>query len=447
MIQLKSRIHKCIFIFCFNATFLAVSNGQLFEKLTIPEILSSSYFIDLKVVNENVVWVLVTSANHNPQTTYPFVLLTKDGGKTWTKRTIPPAANRVSYDVYAFDELTAIITSNRLVSSDTRPIFKTVDGGVSWKTLTPPNKSGGGNIHFFDNQNGMAFNSGYVSLTEDGGDTWIQKPDLDFKPTEYFTFWNGSHNKYFSIGEWFWIGSDAGRIFRTKDMGNNWEIFQAAKTNESIDKLIFTDTLNGYALVTGTSLNLFNKSILYKTNDGGATWKNMEEPDFNFHYIGINPFDNKIYLANEFVPSIFRSNNQLINNEHWETCIEELVTIYGLEFFNNVGYAIGRDENDKNIILKIDNNTNAVTGTLDHVVAEIFPNPATDHITLLLESKISEDLMVVIHDMQGRLMERHMIKDVDHFKKEINTASFNNGIYQISIFNNKGLRSMKFEKY
>ena len=415
------------FLFAFLLLSISPTFSQLWEKLSIPEISTSSYFIDLEVVDENVVWVLTTSVNHNPATTYPLALLTVDGGKTWKRKIIPPASNRVSYDIVAFDETTAIITSNKLVASDTRPIFKTVNGGDTWKTITPPDRTGGVHIHFFDKLNGLVLNSGLASVSKDGGDTWELKPEFQLISNEYFTFWNGTKNKFFAIGDYFWIGSDAGRIFKSKDKGNTWEIFQAAKTNESIDKLIFTDTLNGYALITGTGLAQYNKSIFYQTSDGGKKWKKMDDLDFNAHFMGINESNNEIYLANEFSPNIFRKNKYLFDSENWEECYEELVVIYGLEFYNNVGYAIGRDENDKNIILKLNDQTNDTEELTEKNSKVIFPNPTTGILHFKNELLAGS---IIIRDNSGRILVKEKISNLSY-----DIQKFESGVYHITLVN------------
>lgn len=423
-------------------TFVVILNGtissQLWEKLNFPSITDANSFIDLKVVDENVVWALATNYNNIASSSIPIVLVTWDGGKTWKKHLLSIAANRVAYDIYAFDSLTAIITSNRLVSSDTRPIFKTIDGGNSWISITPPEKSGGVFIHFFDDMNGLALNSGFLSLSNDSGDTWQLQPELPIFSNEYFGFWNGSTNKYYAIDNHFWIGSSAGRIFKSKDKGKTWHIYQAAKTNESIEKLIFTDTLNGYALVTGTVQELYDQSIMYITSNGGETWKRMEDQDFNFHNMGINPSNNVIYVSEEFDPGPFRKNNNYFNKEGWEFCLEELVSVFGIEFYNNIGYAIGRDENDKNIILKINDLSNALTEMSTESSNIIYPNPTTGYFRINGDRTFK---FLKIIDNAGRIL----LEDEFH-NSEYDISNLSSGYYHITVIGDDYYENFKLFK-
>ena len=110
-------------------------------------------FWSISVVSPDVMWAVGDSvmgfSGPTPAKARPVVLRTVDGGTTWDYRTVNQALGRFAFDIVGLDANTAIFTTNRFTAGDLRPTFKTTDGGLTWKNITPPGFAGGVFIHFF----------------------------------------------------------------------------------------------------------------------------------------------------------------------------------------------------------------------------------------------------------------------------------------------------------
>lgn len=139
---------------------------------------------------------------------YHPLLVTDDGGDTWTEPSFDPVSQRIALSVYCVGENTAYVGGNPSI------VYKTTDGGTTWTAydtklpfslpqvmfadelngwaLTQRNRYGrttdGGltwtesdpsgvnpyQLHFADPLNGIGVNTGgLVHTTTDGGDTWV----------------------------------------------------------------------------------------------------------------------------------------------------------------------------------------------------------------------------------------------------------------------------------
>lgn len=87
--------------------------------------------LGLSVVNDKVVWAVShkTFSNSIPKDHVSKVLRSTDAGQTWQVHDIEEATGRVSWDIQAFDSLTAWIISQDYNNGSGRGLFKTTDGG------------------------------------------------------------------------------------------------------------------------------------------------------------------------------------------------------------------------------------------------------------------------------------------------------------------------------
>jgi hypothetical protein len=69
------------------------------------------------------------------------------------------------------------------------------------------------------------------------------------------------------IGNTFWTVSSAGRIWKTTDKGLHWNAYQTQESDIEFSSLKMRDALHGLWGVHGE---------LYRTNDGGVTWEEVE---------------------------------------------------------------------------------------------------------------------------------------------------------------------------
>lgn len=388
-------------------------------------------FWSVSVVTDKVVWIVgdsvVDLSTPPPVSTRPVVLRTIDGGQTWDYRQVKEAVGRFAFDIVGLDANTAIFTTNQFAAADTRPVFKTTDGGLTWKKITPPNTSGGVFIHFFDTKNGLVVNRTALSTTTDGGETWTAVPAANIPgfAADEFNILYSAANHNAQVGDRVWVGTSKGRIMRSIDRGLHWTITQATTPSENIESIAFTDSLNGVAATSG-----LNNSKLRKTTDGGKTWTALASapmgeitalaavPDAPNHYFAgslLNLVGTEPYVA-------LNTNGLAAGN--WGPVLIDSFYLRGVKFLSpTAGYAVGWSSKKADIVI-IDGqewNRNYIWKWTGSVPAEeapaagqlsISPNPTPGPFTLRLgDVSISPqtEVLVKITDSMGREVARQTV--------------------------------------
>jgi photosystem II stability/assembly factor-like uncharacterized protein len=252
---------------------------------------------------------------------------TTDSGQSWTSTPVPFGMGRIQF----LDEQNGWAMANIDCGAGScgLDIFKTTDGGQSWKRVSaasPNNDAQLNTLPFAGDKNGMTFldtqhgwvggtepKDGYVWLfaTQDGGQTWKQVnlplPDgyltstISVDPPEFFSakngilpvtlFINSSYKIFYSTqdgGQSWKAGSvldsngivstpteqdifvwDGGILQTSHNGGQTWTaITPNIDLSQILSQLDFVDKDNGWA----ASIDSGMKGMLYKTNDGGKTW-------------------------------------------------------------------------------------------------------------------------------------------------------------------------------
>jgi photosystem II stability/assembly factor-like uncharacterized protein len=193
---------------------------------------------------------------------------TTDGGLHWNVVSEQPAANEgCSTDGgVSFASLTTgWIPAPACAAGDRLTYRATHDGGVTWKdqTLELPCGCDGSTPAFFDESHGLLVAGNSLFVTSDGGQTWTVRTvpgssvfALDFiDPNQGWAVTNDNQTDY--------------PLRHTSDGGKTWTVVNAHLPPPSSNgaagySLVFVDKQNGF-WATGSGL--------YKTTDGGRTWK------------------------------------------------------------------------------------------------------------------------------------------------------------------------------
>ena len=182
-------------------------------------------------------------------------------------------------------------------------VLSTADGGVTWKDVTPPEQVApsddnlsatgffqdaliGWVIYSYTSGNTPA--QSVVWRTQDGGSTWQASQPLDL--TNLSEFYNPSEMQFVD-GNTGWLMAHVGVgmnhdyivLYRSNNGGLTWDrlldpytdssgIMSCSKTG-----LLFTDTTHGW--LTGDCHGVAAGVLLFKSNDGGATWTPVSLPD------------------------------------------------------------------------------------------------------------------------------------------------------------------------
>lgn len=193
------------------------------------------------------------------------VLHSGDKGNSWTQVQVPASANLTA--VYFVDAQHGWAVGHDEV------ILRTTDGGLSWERtrFNPGSSQPLLDVWFGDTEHGLAVGAyGVVLASSDGGRTWANQP---FEPEPL-----GGHQEQYDPDDY-----DA-----EVDMG-------------------FDFHLNAIAAGPGGELYLAAEAgRLFRSDDGGATWRELPSP-YDGSFYGIQPLGGTSLLAFGLRGNVFRS--------------------------------------------------------------------------------------------------------------------------------------------
>ncbi|MFK7935356.1 MAG: T9SS type A sorting domain-containing protein, partial [Saprospiraceae bacterium] len=146
-------------------------------------------------------------------------------------------------------------TGGSSTSSDRLTIWKTTDGGSSWTETTP------------------------AGLTADDAN-WGTVAD--------------SHNS--AIGDTLWFGTRTGRILKTTDRGDTWNIYDTGIEDGAITSIEFQDELYGIATTALSTAGFEGVAKGARTRDGGLTWSPINTPEFKAMSLKYVPGTKSTYI-------------------------------------------------------------------------------------------------------------------------------------------------------
>ena len=158
-----------------------------------------------------------------------------------------------------------------LVGGKTSPlqriILKTTNGGVNWVTQHTANSGNLYDVHFFDQNTGIAAgNFGAIVRTTNSGVNWQSISGVTWTINGlYFS----DANTGIAVGE-------AGRIFRTTNQGLNWT---------QVNSGAFLDTQLGVDFAdASTGVSVGSQGRMYRTTNGGVNWVQLPDVTLNTLY-------------------------------------------------------------------------------------------------------------------------------------------------------------------
>jgi photosystem II stability/assembly factor-like uncharacterized protein len=239
------------------------------------------------------------------------VLRSVDGGKTWENKydNLPSGMSIVPWKIAPVNS--AVCWLSEWGPSSRGRLFKTVDGGGSWRSLLIDDRAYPQDIRILDTNSAWVLaDSGpstkletYLFYTDDGGDTWQQqsvpepngtplflrfttdgvgflvehrdilKPGPDWSriyiSQDYGRSWNfamefdcGLNAFLVDHANRIYVGDDQGNVKKSEDGGRSW--VQIAQLNEAVHVVTFDD--RGYGFIAGDS-----ESALV-SRDWGSSW-------------------------------------------------------------------------------------------------------------------------------------------------------------------------------
>lgn len=197
-------------------------------------------------------------------------------------------------------------------------VFKTTDGGITWNKLGIVVDEGLSSVFFIDENTGFisgGFNRKKTLKTIDGGTSWQEVITQEFGQIQFLNNQVGFAHR---------IGYSGGRMYKTTDGGNTWNI--NINVDEEINSFHFLDENNGYFVG--------DNSLMYKTKNGGITWEKLTVP--YGYYTNIKFYSKNVgYIITEY-EQMYKTINGGIS---WENLTG--ITANTLSFVDKTIYAAG----------------------------------------------------------------------------------------------------------
>ncbi len=211
------------------------------------------------------------------------VLRTIDGGKTWTRLSVPGAEALDFRDIEAFDGSTALMMSAG--PGEASQIYRTTDGGQHWRLLYRNRDAQGffDAIAFRDRRNGLLVGDPVdgrlvVMRTTDGGKRWHRVGAVPMAEEGEGAF-AASGTCLIVRGRHAWIGTGGvrgARVYRSEDSGRTWTVSSAPMRHDEpgsgVFSIAFVDDLHGIAVGGDYKKPSERKGNVAVTSDGGRTW-------------------------------------------------------------------------------------------------------------------------------------------------------------------------------
>ncbi len=412
----------------------------------------------ISAVNSNVAWTMTWGGNFTVSpwrfvdTAHHFSR-TIDGGRTWSSGVYPFVDYGYTPKIFGVSADIAWVAHS--LNSGDGLLFQTKDGGNTW-TMPYSRKVPIAWVHFWDSENGIIlYNPDFAGFgiykTNDGGVTWKRRTTLPAHlPGE------GSYGGVYSAkGNVILFATSRGRIFRSTDNGESWAVSATLLPTSQEYNDISCDG-KGNCIVSG---GIYRDSLaftgrFYTSSDNGTTW--TAQPLHNFvcasaQYI---PGTSTIIAAgrnnNNPLKSKFRVILSHDNGASWQV-IDTTVRIFSLSFIDkNTGFAT-RYPNDNNETMAYRYLGSPLTGLWQGEILrghlKLFPNPIlSGELQISLNDFETGEYRLLVNSMNGELIESRNIEYQTPQNIVIPTSHWLSGMYFVTLTSAKGKITQKVIK-
>ena len=392
----------------------------------------------ISIADENVVWATAFDGSGSGENMQQFTKTT-DGGNSWESYNIDIGNLNLGISmIHAYNDQIAWLVAYPRGANQTGGIFKTDDGGLNWSRQNSADydtsSSFANVVYFWDENIGFAqgdpINGEFeLYVTQNGGDNWTQVPGNNIPNPlggEY-----GYTRQIEVVGNNVWFTTNKGRIYRSSDNGNNWDVFQSpivdfgsAEVNGNIS---FGDSQNGILIDNSTNV--------FRTENGGETWSEITTsgPVYTSGLCYIEGTDTVFSTGNG-------SSFSLDGGYSW-TPIDNAVHLF-VDFFNEeLGWSgawtqvVGASSSGG--VWKWEDFSLGNNEVSEDFEIEYYPNPTSNFVNFIYQGDIS----ISVYDILGR----EIIKTNE---KLIDLSDYNKGLYifKINDFYNQKFKSIRIIK-
>ncbi len=437
---------KNVYFFLLFSLFLNQKMAAQWHSFT-PALDDTVGFADTKMLDANRLMAVGLRYGVN-DTFYSFGVTTEvhfvrslDGGATTETHKVPVVGAPFIANMAATDENTAYIIG----LSDFANAFtlKTIDGGATWANANTPwdaVKSWPDYIHAFtaaklcvigDPRDGEF----EIYNSVNGGQFWQPVPLANIPDPLAGEF--GFNNIGDAAGNTIWFGTSAGRVFRSKNAGLNWEAFQTPLVSTGL--MSFSDENHGII----ASNNSLTETDLFSTADGGQTWADITPADKTFRLTGIECIPNSPFVI------MNRSTGSILKSANFSTWIsaDRGATWQQIGSGDNVGWIKFLNPSDgfggefmqmehKSRLFNYSGSPLVGLFSMQKLEAEVraFPNPTADFFTLELKSEAeAQDFLLLVNDAAGRLVVEKTFSKTAFLNEKIELAGLAAGLYRVTV--------------
>ena len=383
---------------------------------------------------------------------------TINGGVTWESITFPHT------EPGYFSCLSALSGDVAYVSyvdyAEGNKLLKTTDGGLNWTQLPVYVGVWINLAHFFDENTGVVMGDpdslGFeIQTTIDGGETWTRVDNNAIPaplPDEY-----AFAGYYEVVGSEIWFETTVGRVFHSTDYGNTWSVLSSPLPMVHF-LMAVDDTKTVYMGYTSSDNPDGSDPLtsLYRSADNGLSWEDITPADNGWWIFDIEPVPgtNTIIasLNAGFATGLFETWISYDRGDSW-TSIDNSAQTLSLDFADaQTGFA-GKWQllEDLSPTLIYNYIGSPLTSLLDPkplaIDLIVSPNPASDFIKISVNADAPDRYLILLNDINGKLVYRsENVLDIQ-WTQEINIASLPVGTYTLSIATKTGVRTESIVKH
>lgn len=424
--------------------------------------------VDLSTPSDNVAWgILSVFSAGSCGGQVPYFTKTTDGNY-WTARQIAIPQNTTPICISAIDAQTAWIAVSDISTETTGYVYKTSDGGANWQQQATANSIDALRfIHFFNANEGIAVGDSSIFVTNNGGTNWVPKGAL---PVDAAAIGSGKTrfllNAYEVIGNTIWLGDVFGYFYKSADKGNTWSRMATSIYPSSIKGIAFKDQKFGMAVASryigggsGTSGGSDADYSVY-TTDGGLNWMPMpitlnssNVTDALAKYdVGYLPGTDNTFIVTSEYDSSYAAFSAITKDGGKTWSLLDSTERHTVCAFTGPGkgYTGGYIPNFNKGIYKLSGLAAIKTNKSAAPVALLYPNPATEAITLSLEPQKPTSVTFSVSDHTGKQV-LTQAEALPNHQWKIDLSGFSKGLYLLRVEskesnNSISVQTLKFSK-